>query len=120
MRPFTRADRVGGEIQKVLSDLLLRKIKDPRLKMVLITGVKMTSDLKLARVYYTVTGREAKPDDITAGLKSAGGYFKRSLAKQLNIRYIPALEFYHDDSFEYGDRINRLLKSVQGEDERDH
>lgn len=120
MRPFARADRVGGEIQKVLSDLLLRKIKDPRLEMVLITGVKMTSDLKLARVYYTATGREATQDDIMTGLKSASGYFKRSLAQQLNLRYIPALHFYHDDSFEYGDRIDRLLKSVQGEDERNY
>ena len=120
MRPFARADRVGAEIQKVLSDLLLRKIKDPRLRMMLITGVKMTSDLKLARVYFTITGREVNQDDIMAGLKSAGGYFKRSLAQQLNLRYIPTLEFYHDDSFEYGDRIDRLLKSVQGEDERNY
>lgn len=120
MRPFARADRVGGEIQKVLSDLLLRKIKDPRLEMVLITGVKMTSDLKQARVYYTATGREATQDDIMTGLKSASGYFKRSLAQQLNLRYIPALHFHHDDSFEYGDRIDRLLKSVQGEDERNY
>lgn len=117
MRPFTRADRVGGEIQKVLSELLLRTIKDPRLKMTLITGVKMTPDLKLARIYYTVTGLEIKPKDIQAGLNSARGYLRRSLAKQLNLRYIPALEFYHDDSFEYGDRINRLLQSVQEEDE---
>lgn len=120
MRPFDRADRVGGEVQKVLSDLLLRKIKDPRLKMVLITGVKMTSDLKLARVYYTVTGRETDQNDIMAGLKSASGYFKRSLARELNLRYIPALHFHHDDSFEYGDRIERLLESVKGEDESDY
>lgn len=120
MRPFARASRVGGEIQKLLSELLLRKIKDPRLKMVLITGVKMTPDLKMARIYFTATGQEARPDDIRAGLESAGGFFKRSLARQLHLRYIPALHFHHDDSFEYGDRIDRLLKSVQDEDETDY
>jgi ribosome-binding factor A len=120
MRPFARASRVGGEIQKLLSELLLRKVKDPRLKMVLITGVKMTPDLKMAKVYYTATGQEVKPDDILEGLKSAGGFFKRSLARQLDLRYIPDLHFYHDDSFEYGDRIERLLKSVQDEDETNY
>lgn len=120
MRPFARASRVGGEVQKLLSELLLRKIKDPRLKMVLITGVKMTPDLKMARIYYTATGQETKPDDIRAGLESAGGYFKRSLARQLDLRYVPELHFHHDDSFEYGDRIDRLLKSVQNEDETDY
>ena len=120
MRPFARASRVGGEIQKLLSELLLRKIKDPRLKMILITGVKMTSDLKLAKVYYTATGQDINPDDIEEGLKSAGGFFKRSLAKRLDLRYIPALHFYHDDSFEYGDRIERLLKTVQKEDEANY
>ena len=120
MRPYARADRVGSEIQKVLSDLLFRKIKDPRLKMVLITGVKMTSDLRLARVYYTVTGREADQDNIMTGLESASGYFKRSLAEQLSLRYIPALHFHHDDSFEYADHIDRLLKSVQVKDERNY
>ncbi len=120
MRPFARASRVGAEIQKLLSELLLRKVKDPRLKMVLITGIKMTPDLKLARVYYTATGQERNSDDIRDGLKSAGGFFKRSLARQLDLRYIPDLHFYHDDSFEYGDRIERLLKSVQVEDETDY
>ncbi len=119
MKPFARASRVGGEIRKLLSELLLRKIKDPRLKMVLISGVKMTPDLKLARVYYTATGREADPDDIRAGLNSAGGFLKRSIARELNLRYIPALHFHHDDSFEYGDRIDRLLKSVRDESDQD-
>ncbi len=120
MRPFVRADRVAGEIQKVLSDLILRKIKDPRLKMVLITGVKLTADLKLARIYYTVTGQEPEVQACEAGLNSAAGFFKRSLSKELHLRYIPELQFFRDDSFEYGDRIDRLLKSVQEEDERNN
>ncbi|RTZ96522.1 MAG: 30S ribosome-binding factor RbfA [Deltaproteobacteria bacterium] len=120
MRPFSRGSRVGGEIQKLLSELLLRKIKDPRLKMILITGVKMTPDLKLARVYYTSTGQDINPGNTLEGLKSASGFFKRLLAQKLDLRYIPALHFYHDDSFEYGDRIERLLKSVQKEDEANY
>ena len=120
MKPFTRADRLAGEIQKVLSDLILRRIKDPRLRMVLITGVRLTADLKLARVYYTVTGQDTDVQACAAGLNSAVGFFKRSLAKEMKLRYIPVLEFFHDDSFEYGDRIDRLLRSVQEEDERNH
>ena len=63
MKPFARSDRVSGHIQKVLSDILLKKIKDPRLEGATITGVKMSRDLKFARVYFVISGGKEKMED---------------------------------------------------------
>jgi ribosome-binding factor A len=117
MKPFSRADRVGGQIQKVLSDILLKKIKDPRLEAATITGVKMSRDLKFARVYFVTSGGKESMEAAAEGFKSALGYVKRKLAAQLGLRYMPELRFFYDDSFDYGSHIDKMIKSVRSEDE---
>jgi ribosome-binding factor A len=120
MRPFTRADRVGGLIQKALSDILHRQIKDPRLDMATITYVKMSHDLKLARIYFTIAGGKNKKDEAAEGFKRAAGYLKRILSSQLELRYMPELEFFYDASFDYAERIDTILKSLEFKDESHH
>ena len=120
MKPFTRADRVGGKIRQALSDLLLRNISDPRLEGATITGVKVAADLKSARVYFISLGSKRSHADTAAGFISALGYVKRSLAKRLGLRYMPDLKFYHDDSFEYGSHIDQILSSLKNENGSDH
>lgn len=120
MKPFKRADRVGGLIQKTLSQLLKKEIKDPRLEAIVITGVKLTRDLKLARIYYTSLGDRKNQQTVEAGLLQAGGFLKRALAAQLGLRYMPELKFFYDESFDYGDRIDQLLQSIASEDGTDH
>lgn len=115
MKPFARSDRVGGQIQKVLSDLLKKKINDPRLAFATITGVKMTQDLKIAYVYFTTAGGEKSKADAVKGFNSAQGFLKRSLAKKLGLRYMPELKFMHDDSFDYGAHIDSVLKSLESD-----
>ncbi len=115
MKPFARADRVGGQIQKVLSEILRKKIKDSRLEMTTITGVKMSQDLRLAKIYYATTGSKKNKDEVAEGFKHALGYIKRSLARQLGLRYMPDLRFYYDESFEYGSHIDEVLKSIRTE-----
>ncbi|MCG6906848.1 MAG: 30S ribosome-binding factor RbfA [Desulfobacteraceae bacterium] len=121
MKPFSRAQRVGGQIQRLLSEFIHKEVKDPRLAAVIITGIKMTRDLRIARIYYTVqsamtaAGREAA----AAGLESAKGYLKRSLAAELGLRYMPELQFFHDDSLDYGARIEQLLESLKSDHEPD-
>jgi len=113
MKPFSRSERVGGQIQRALSDLLHKSVSDPRLEGTTITGVTMTRDLRIARVYFTSPGGKEKSRETEEGFKSALGYVKRSLAGQLGLRYMPALQFYYDESFDYGSNIDRLIQATK-------
>ncbi len=113
MTPYSRADRVSGLIQETLSEILFKHVKDPRLKMATITHVKMTRDLKIARVYFSISGGAKKIQAATEGFKSAMGFVKRTLARRLDLRYMPQMEFYYDDSFDYGSHIDQILKSIR-------
>lgn len=117
MKPFARSERVGMLIQEILSDILFRNIKDPRLRMVTITGVKLSSDLKSARIYFMAKEGKSRAPSIEKGFKSAMGFIKRRLASELELRYMPHLAFYYDESFDYGDRINAVLKTIATQDD---
>ena len=119
MKPFSRADRVSGQIQRAISDLLYKRISDPRLKNAAISEVKMSADLKLAKIYYTLPDKESARADALAGFNSASGFVKRTLARELGLRYMPDLKFYYDDSFDYGAKIDNLLKTLKTNDETD-
>ena len=120
MTPFSRADRVSGLIQEALSDLIKKDIHDPRLKMATITSVKMSPDLKRARIYFSVYGDSSKVEAAVKGFESARGFIKRSLAPRLGLRYMPDLIFFYDDSFDYGSHIENLLKRLTTENGRDN
>lgn len=119
MKPFSRADRVGGQIQRAFSDLLQKHISDPRLKNTTISAVKLSADLKLAKIYYTLPDNERAKADALAGFNSAIGFIKRALASELGLRYMPELKFYYDDSFDYGTKIDGLLRSLKRNDAAD-
>jgi len=120
MTPFSRADRVSGLIQEILSNLLKKDIHDPRLHMATITNVKMSRDLKLARIYFSIYGDSNKREAAAKGFESARGFIKRSLARKLSLRYMPDLIFFYDDSFDYGSHIDELLKRITTENGRDN
>ena len=112
-----RQSRIADQIRAEISHLLLREIKDPRIGIVTITRVNITADLKIARVYFCNMGNMVTDKNAAlAGLKSATGFIKRMLGKNLNLRYIPNIEFFYDDSFEYQDRIERLITKTKKED----
>lgn len=113
MKTYPRSERVGGLIQKRLSLLLQREISDPRLKTATITGVIVSRDLRIARIYFTVSGGETNKDAAVDGFNSARGYVKRTLAGQLGLRYMPDLKFFYDESFDYGSKIDNTLKSIE-------
>ena len=110
--PSQRAQRVGETIQQEISALLLRGLKDPRIGFVTITGVEVTPDLHLARVYFTVIGDDAARKASAAGLKSSIPFIRQHLGKDLRMRYAPDLIFQYDTSIEYGNRIESLLRDV--------
>ena len=116
MKSFPRADRIGAQIQKVLSEMLRKKIKDPRLDMAVVTGVKVSRDVKTAVVYYTVTGGKESKDAAAKGFQDARGFIKRALAGQLGLRYMPEVTFIYDASIDYGTHIDNLIKSIHEND----
>jgi ribosome-binding factor A len=120
MRPYARALRVGEQIHRMLSELLTKGVSDPRLELVTVTGVDVSPDLKFAKVYVVSTGGKRSPTAVVEGLESAQGYLKRTLAPKLGLRFMPALRFIYDSSFDYGERIDDLLKSVGEENGTDH
>lgn len=112
MTGFSRADRVAGLIQQILSELLRRDISDPRLQMVTITDVTLTKDLRRARIYFASAGGKDLSEQTAQGFHSAAGFIKRQLGPQLGLRYMPELEFFYDDALDHGARIDQLLKSI--------
>ena len=115
-RSFNRAERVSGQVKKVLSDLILKGISDPRLARATITGVAMSKDLRIAKVYFAAHGGKDDQQDLTAGFESAKGFIKRELARELGLRYMPELKFFYDASFDYGAHIDRVLKTIRSDD----
>ena len=107
-----RRGRINDEMQKELA-LILREIKDPRIKdaFISITAVEATGDLKFAKVYYSAMLGDKK--EIAKGLKSSAGYIRRQLAMRLNLRMTPELSFYEDHSIEHGAKISKLLENIE-------
>jgi ribosome-binding factor A len=112
MKSFSRAEQVGKQIQRGVSDILQKGLQDPRLDMATVTGVKVSQDLRVAYVYYIIYGDENSRQKAAAGFKSASGFVKRSLAKRLKIKYMPDIRFCYDGSFDYGERIDQLLEQL--------
>lgn len=119
-RSFNRAERVGGQVQKILAGLIRKGINDPRLALATISGVTMSRDLRIAKVYFTAPGGAHDEQELLAGFESAKGFIKRELARELGLRYMPDLKFFYDASFDYGAHINRVLKSLQTNDEKNN
>jgi ribosome-binding factor A len=107
-----RARRLGGEIQRELTELLRREVKDDRIGNVTITAVDVTSDLRTAKVHYLVFGKQGPDLNVQRGLESAAGFLRNALSKSLMIRYTPTLTFALDTSIEQGVRLAQLIDSV--------
>jgi len=103
------------QIQRAVSDILKKEIRDPRLEMVVITGVKMAQDLKSARIYFCAPSGEATRIQATEGFQKARPYIKRVLAGRLGLRYMPDIKFFFDESIDYGAHIEGILKTLQAE-----
>lgn len=109
---ISRATRVADQIRMEVAEILSRKIKDPRVQFVTVTDVKMTADLKIARVYVSTLAPEQYEQQIAPGLKSAVGFIRTEVGKRLNLRYTPEVVFYQDTSAEYADRMEKILDSL--------
>ena len=110
-----RTDRLSEEIKRELSDLIRNQLKDPRLPdFVSITAVRVTRDLRYAKVYVSVFGDDDKKNGAIAALRSASGFIRHEIGQRLNIRYIPEFSFILDDSIEKGMYISKLIDETVG------
>jgi ribosome-binding factor A len=107
-----RQRRVSEAIHRELSMLLMREVRDPRLADITITEVRVTPDLLIARVYYSVLGNAEQAKEAAIALESAKGYLRTQLAAQVRLRLAPDLAFYLDTSAEYGRHIDELLDQI--------
>ena len=111
--PFKRADRVSGLIQRELSRLLWREVKDPRLAQVTITAVRVSPDLRQARVFFRGLAGPEQLQGVLEGLESARGFLRGELGRRLRLRNAPELSFEVDQSVDWSLRVAQLLREVQ-------
>lgn len=112
-----RTSRIAEEIKRELSDLIRNHIKDPRLpEFVSVTAVKVTKDLRYAKVYVSVLGDEGKKKDTLAALESAAGFIRHEIGQRINLRYTPEFSFKLDDSIEHGMYLSKLIEKTMGHD----
>lgn len=104
-------------IQIELGEVILKKLKDPRIGFVTLTGVRVTPDLKSARVYYSVLGKEKEKAEARMGLEHARGFLQHEIAEALKLRFTPKLDFHLDESLEESFRIDQILQDWHHEDE---
>lgn len=115
-----RQGRLGEEIRKIISELLLRELKDPRLSaMISVTAVEVTSDGSYATVYLSVLGMnpaaediEQQQQDVLDGMKNARGLIRKEIGRQVKLRHVPDLIFKIDKSMEYGRHIDKIINEL--------
>ena len=110
-----RSTRVADAIKKELAILLLHKVRDQKISSVTISKVEVADDLKYAKVYYTVFGEGKDIKEAEAGLQRARGFMRSHLAKTLNMRYTPELQFRYDKTAEKVAEIEKLFQEIAGE-----
>jgi ribosome-binding factor A len=111
-----RQRKVADLIQEQVSDLIARKVRDPRVQGVTVTEVKVSPDLRYADIYISKLGGDEERQEALAGLNAAVGFLKRELAPRLGLRFMPDLRFHIDRSWEQGARIDALLEQIAAEE----
>lgn len=112
-----RQRQVANLIQEEISDIITRKVRDPRVVGVTITRVSVTPDLGYADIYFSKLGDDEERKAAQTGLDAASGFLRRELAPRLDLRFVPELRFHQDRSWEQASRIDALLEQIASERE---
>ena len=110
-----KLERINSSLVEQISYIIAHDVKNPDINFVTITGAKVTSDLSLAKLYFTVFDQGEIKETLSA-LKDASGYIRHELRERIDIRQIPELEFVYDESIEYGNKIEKIIDKLH-EDE---
>ena len=110
-----RVNRVAEQMKKELGEIILQKVKDPRIGFMTVTDVEVTGDLQNATIYISVLGNESEKEATLKGLEKAKGFIRSEIGKRIRLRVVPEIEFAFDESIAYGNRIETLLTQVNNE-----
>jgi ribosome-binding factor A len=116
MLPGRRASRVGDLILREIADLLMTRVKDPRVKKTTVTGIFVSKDLRYAKVFYSLIGNDQEILEAQKGLESATGFIKREIGLRMDLKYIPDIVFKHDPSLAEGDHMEKLFRRLNSEE----
>lgn len=117
MSQGNRVKRVETIVKQIISEMLIKELDIPKIARLSVTDVEMTTDLKIARVYFSVFGDEQDKTEIFSSLETHKKEIRYSLGKELDLRFVPELQFYRDESMEKAARIDALIKEIHKEDE---
>jgi ribosome-binding factor A len=118
-KSFSRAVRIGDQIQRELAELIRLEVKDPRVGMVTITAVQVAFDYSHAKIFFTTLGDQQSLDECLAGLNHAAGYLRNQLFHRLQLRVVPQLNFVYDESVARGIRLSSLIDEAVASERRD-
>jgi ribosome-binding factor A len=110
-----RVGRVGEQIKKEISTIIQTELKDPRIGFITVTGVDVTNDLSLARVYLSILGSDEQKVETLKAIGRANGFLRSELGRRVKLRHTPIMEFKFDSSIEYGSHIESLLNQINNE-----
>jgi len=120
-REFSRSQRVGVQVMRLLAELIHDEIKDPRIGMVTLTAIELSRDLAYAKVFFTVLSDDSDAVTRTANtLRHASGFLRHELGRRIKLRQTPELQFVHDTSVEHGRRLSALIDDAVGADGAGH
>lgn len=110
-----RTNRIAEQMKKEISDIISRKIKDPRVGFVTVTDVELSNDLQQATVFISVLGDDEEKNDTLVGLTKASGFIRSEVGKRIRLRKTPEIMFTFDDTHEHGSRIESILRELKDE-----
>lgn len=113
-REFSRNQRLANQVLRTLNELLRFESKDPRLQMVSLTSLELSRDLSVARAYFSLLDPNGDPEPVMDGLQKASGFLRGRLGREIKIRHVPELRFFHDDSAAQAQHISSLLDDAIG------
>ena len=114
-----RLERLNESMKELLSELIERSVKDPRVGLVTITSVEVTRDLETAKVFYTVLGDEEDREASKKGLASAAAFLRKTIGRELKLRNAPALRFIYDDTLDRSMQIEEALRDIAREEKNE-
>ena len=112
-----RSEKVADLIQKEISQMLVKSVKDPRIGFVTITRVSVSEDCRFAKIYFSVAGSLEERERSMKGLESATGYVRKELGRRIRLRYTPEILFQFDPSIEYAIHMEELIQSIHHDKE---
>ena len=113
---FSRSERVSEQIRRELAELIRLELKDPRIKLVTITGVEVTADYAHAKVFYTSLAPADQRAELDRGLKRSAGFLRREIGRRVKIHHNPELHFVFDASVERGSELSNLIDRAVASD----